>query len=206
MTLHINLLPYREARRLRAVQRIFAAWGGVLLLGLVLIAVVSTLIDNRIAEQKASQSQNKKILAKLDERLGEIKDIESRTKLVMDRLKIIDTLSRQRDLPVQLLATIGEALPEKMWLTEIATQQTRLTIVGNTLSNAMVADFMRRLDRSPHVTNVTLINIAQYKGKRGEILSQPLRTFHLAATIVIPQPPEETGKRPKAPPHKKEEH
>ncbi|MBF0455902.1 MAG: PilN domain-containing protein [Magnetococcales bacterium] len=189
MILRINLLPYREARRLQKVQAIAVAWGLTALVGLIAIFIAKGMIADHLSAQQITQKRNKEIIARLDEKLGEIKDINSRKKEVKARLEIIDTLSRQRNLPVFLLEAISLAIPDKVWLKEISTIEQTLTVIGYTLSNAMVADFMRRLDSSPHLAQVNLKNIAQSKGK--ENLDRKLREFHISAHIVMPSSPED---------------
>ena len=189
MILKVNLLPYREARRLRRVQAIFAAWGATAVLGLGIIFLVEGAISNHIIAQNTTQEKNKVTIILLDKKLGEIKDINNRKREVETRLEIIQTLGHQRNLPVHLLEAISHAIPEKVWLKKITTSNMTLTIAGNTLSNAMVADFMRRLDLSPHISKVNLSKISQLNkaGRNGK-----LREFILSATIILPTPPKES--------------
>lgn len=189
MILKVNLIPYREARRLRKVQALLVGWGLTALVGLIAIFVASSMIADQISAQKADIRKNKQVIVGLDAQLGEIKDINSRKKLVEARLAIIETLSLQKDLPVQLLEDISKAIPENVWLREITTSGVTLKIVGNTLSNAMVADFMRQLDASSRVTKVNLTSINRLKAKKAE--NQKLREFKLSATIVMPALPEQ---------------
>jgi Tfp pilus assembly protein PilN len=148
-------------------------------------------ISDHIDSQKVTMSKQTKVIAKLDAKLGEIKDINIRKKQVKARLVIIETLGLQRDLPVHLLEAISSSIPEKVWLKEVSTKGTQLVIVGFTLSNAMVADFMRKLDGSTYISQVNLNNLAKVKMDRS---SRKLREFKLSATIIVPTP-EETDKK-----------
>jgi type IV pilus assembly protein PilN len=183
MILRVNLLPYREARRLRRVQEIMVAWVATAIVGLILVFSANNWIEGHITGQGQVRDKNKKVIAKLDKKLGEIKDINSRKKQVKARLGIIETLSQQRDLPVHLLEDISRAIPKNVWLKEISTSEMSLTIVGITLSNAMVADFMRQLEKSPTMTSINLNTISQVNStKTGD---NKKREFKLNATIVL---------------------
>jgi type IV pilus assembly protein PilN len=194
MILHVNLLSYREARREKMLQTIFIAWGATALLGVGLIILAGSLISDHITAQWVVRNQKTAIIAQLDAKLGEIKDINVRKQQVKARLTVIETLGLQRDLPVHLLESISMAIPDKVWLREIATTQDMLTISGNTLSNAMVADFMRKLSNSEYISNVNLNNIALSKKASR---NNKLRNFKLSANIEMPtvKKPEKSGKK-----------
>jgi type IV pilus assembly protein PilN len=183
MILHVNLLPYREARREKLLQVILLAWAATAALGVGLIMFASSLISDHIMSQNVIKNQKTAVIAQLDKELGEIKDINVRKRQVKARLVVIDTLGLQRDLPVLLLESISMAIPDKVWLHEISTTQDTLSISGNTLSNAMVADFMRKLASSDYISNVNLNNIAQSKKASS---NNKLRNFKLSAKIVMP--------------------
>ncbi|MBF0379670.1 MAG: PilN domain-containing protein [Magnetococcales bacterium] len=185
MILHVNLLPYREARREKMIQKILIAWGMTVALGVGGIIMTNSMISDHVLEQKAIKKQKQATIAQLDAKLGEIKDINVRKQQVKARLAVIETLGLQRNLPVHLLEAISTAIPDKVWLREISTTQNTITISGFTLSNAMVADFMRKLDSSDHITNVNLNNIAQSKLAS---INNKLRNFKLSANIVLPTP------------------
>ncbi|MBF0193902.1 MAG: PilN domain-containing protein [Magnetococcales bacterium] len=192
MILRVNLLPYRDSRREKVMQIILLAWGATAVLGVGLIIFTSSYISDHILAQTAVKKQKTAVIAQLDKKLGEIKDINVRKRQVKARLAVIETLGLQRDLPVHLLESISIAIPDKVWLQEISTYQNTLSITGNTLSNAMVADFMRKLASSKYISNVNLNNIAQSKRASN---NNKLRNFKLSADIVIPtlNKPEKSG-------------
>ncbi|MBF0358361.1 MAG: PilN domain-containing protein [Magnetococcales bacterium] len=192
MILKVNLLPYREARREKMIQTIFIAWGITALVGLGLIMFAKSSISSHIDSQIVTVSNQNKVIATLDAKLGEIKDINIRKKQVKARLVIIETLGLQRDLPVHLFEVISSSIPEKVWLKEISTKGNNLTIIGFTLSNAMVADFMRKLDSSIHISQVNLNNLAKVNIDKS---NRKLREFKLSATIVVPAPKETDNKK-----------
>ncbi len=183
MKLRLNLLPYRDARRQKMAQNILAAWMGTFFLGAAIIYFVDAAVSDRILQQRIAQNRNKATIAELDEKLGEINNIKELKQQIKTRLGIIKTLGLQRNMPVFLLEAISEAIPEKIWLTEISTTGNSLSITGNTVSNSMVADFMRQLDSSPYISAVVLNNITQVLST--DKVSDKLRRFKLGATIVV---------------------
>ncbi|MBF0271440.1 MAG: PilN domain-containing protein [Magnetococcales bacterium] len=190
MKLHINLLPYRPARRLAKVNRLFMIWGAVALMGIMLAFIANSQIETHIAELTAKKTENEDTLKRLEKQLGEIADIKAKRELVKQRLELVAQLSRSRDLTLRVLDTLSQQIPEKVWLTRITTRQNALELMGEAQSNAMVADFMSALERSPHLAHVDLTRVARPAKAQSE-----MKEFTVTARIVPPPEPEDPKTR-----------
>ncbi|MBF0339710.1 MAG: PilN domain-containing protein [Magnetococcales bacterium] len=184
MRLSINLLPSRSARRLAKVNRLFALWGGVALLGVGVALGVNLHFEAHLAELNTKKAENETTLKLLEKQLGEIADIKAKRELVRQRLDLVAQLSRSRDLTLRVLDTISQQIPEKVWLTRLTTRGNTLELLGKAQSNALVADLMSALERSLHLTHVDLTRVARPAKEETE-----MKEFTVTARIQPPPEP-----------------
>ncbi len=180
--IRISLIPYREARRQKRFQAIVTAWGIVAVLGLGTAFWVDSLMTDRIKALKAQEIENTATIASLDRRLGEIKDIESKKKKIQDRMSAIRDLNQLRVLLIHVLDEVTNTIPEKIWLTRLETKQNSLRLTGLAQSNALVADFMQRMESSPYFANIELAQVTQVVMK-----GDKLKSFSLDLHIGMPK-------------------
>lgn len=182
--IHINLIPYRQARRQKLLQKILLLWGVTALAGMVLALGVDTLLTDHIAALEEEKNQRAARIVQLDAKLGEIKDINEKKKQVENRLNTIENLKKGRELPVHILDEISNAIPEKVWISNLTTRKDRLTLIGTSQSHAEVAEFMDNLERSDYFAGVNL-------GPLSTVASgiQRMRTFTLDLSITSPSAP-----------------
>ncbi|MBF0421819.1 MAG: PilN domain-containing protein [Magnetococcales bacterium] len=164
MIVTINLLPYRQARRLKKAHLILASWVGTTVAMLGILLLVHLRVTGILNEKMAQEQNNERTIANLDKQLGEVKDIRDLKSLIETKLKIISELKQLRNLPVRLIDTIIHSLPDKAWLKEVQTQGQTVKINGMAQSNAVVAVFMNNLNASPLINNVKLGQVALNSG------------------------------------------
>lgn len=183
--IRINLLPYRPARRMAMLQAIAIVWVGVALLGALLAFGVDQYMLGIIDELNQTKVKNEAVIADLDKRLGEVKDLEAKIAAVEKRLHTIAMLRKGRELSVRLMEQITRQIPEKAWLTALSTKDGKLVVSGKAESSADVAQFMNQLKTSPFIASVELTQVSQAVEK-GSI---KMRSFSLAAPMR--KPPED---------------
>lgn len=188
MIVSINLLPYRPARRLRQANFILASWGATAVATVAVLFLVHFQVTSYKESLDAKSVANEATIASLEQKLGEVKDIRELKKFIEMKLKIVETLSQARNLPVRLVDETIRALPEKIWLNGFNTAGPSLKLVGMAQSNAVVADFMRNLGASPFINNVKLDQVQQNESK------MKVKTFSLSAGFAVPVDDSATGK------------
>jgi len=181
----INLLPYREARRLKKANLIIASWGATALATAGILFLVHLQFTGHLDDLEAQSRANEATIADLDQKLGEVKNIRELKKFIETKLKIIDELKQTRNLPVRIIDEVVRALPEKGWLKELQIQDRTLKLGGMAQSNAVVANFMNNLSASPFISNVKLGQVSLNTAK------DKVKTFNLESTFAPPKPPEE---------------
>ncbi len=85
---------------------------------------------------------------------SELKTAEEETKL-LEKKQLLQTKLRvlressQGDRPFsEVLAKLSELLPEEVWITKLSYNQEKMTLVGLTLNNELIVNFMDELNRS----------------------------------------------------------
>jgi type IV pilus assembly protein PilN len=162
----INLLPWREMRRRQISVQILRgsllAWA---LMGLVVL--FAHLHMNGLIQQQQERNQYlKDEIAKLDDQIKKIRDIEEKKRALLARMEVIQRLQADRTQIVHVFDDLVHKLPEGMYLTSIEKRDKNITLKGVAQSNARISAFMRSLDSSEWFANANLdvINVARQQG------------------------------------------
>lgn len=92
----------------------------------------------------------------------EIKELKTKKELASKRLTLLKRLEEERHGPVKLLEKLVTALPaNQLWITALKETDGEIRIDGLSLSNQILADFMKRLDGLPAVVRVDLVQSSQ---------------------------------------------
>ncbi len=145
---HINLLPWREELR-KEQKKQFAILSllTVVLAGLVLL-YAHLYIGGLLDDQNARNEYLKTETAALDQRIKEIKDLETTRAKLQARINIIQQLQRSRPSVVHLFDELARTLPNGVYLSGIAQKDLGVTVTGVAQSNARVSAFMRNVEDS----------------------------------------------------------
>lgn len=156
MIMEINLLPHREARRAADLRESIA----LLVLGLVVLAggifFMHKSVRSEIASAQANVTQLEADIAKFKPQQQLVETFKARKKELQDKLDVIGSLETARSGPVRMLDELSSNVPERLWLTAIATKGSAIRLEGQSLDTGVVADFLRVLNASPYFVNVDL--------------------------------------------------
>ena len=144
----INLLPWREALRKEKKRQFASVVGGAVLLMLAIIGYAHVHVSGLIEYQNSRNSFLEKEIAKVDEKIKEIRELETEKKQLLNRMNVIQELQTRRPMVVHMLDQLVRALPEGVYLTKLDQKGADLTLDGIAQSNARVSAFMRNLDES----------------------------------------------------------
>lgn len=184
----INLLP-KEARKRVGI------WDQIIIIILVVIATVvgivvwNSWLNGQIDQLNENIAKTQQRLKELEKVIAEIKEFERQRQALEDKLKVIGKLEKEQQLPIHLLDELYVTLEEDLWLMNFSQAGMNLTITGNALSNPVVADYVRSLEKSSYFSNVDLrFTRAVTMGTR------EIRNFQITSTLTPPQEqPEETS-------------
>lgn len=112
----------------------------------------------------------------------EMKSIEEQEKKISTRLNLVKELQMSRIGPVNVLDAIGQALPQRVWLTNLELSlggTNQLQLNGKSYSSEEVAEFVAKLNTSVYFENVNLDNISTQKDADA---AASVKAFFLMAT------------------------
>jgi type IV pilus assembly protein PilN len=189
--IRINLLSAREAADeagRRRDERLVVI-GAVALVGVLLAAELTSRI--RLVPIRSQMARLTTEVAALEEKTKELNALEAQRGELEEKLKTIATLEARKVGPVQVLANLGDAAPDALWLLEFTESGGLGTVSGLALDNQTIATFMRNLGSSPYFSNVDLVEATQ-----SEQDGVPLKRFIVNARLSYtgkPLPPAPAG-------------
>jgi len=144
----INLLPWREELRNQRNQEFGVVAGisaGVAVLIIVGIsAFYGQLINNQESRNKFMQGE----IAKLDNKIKEIKELKAKKERLLQRITTIQQLQTNRTEIVHLFDETVKAVPDGVYLRSLKQSGSKLTITGIAESNTRVSEFVRNIEAS----------------------------------------------------------
>lgn len=177
--IRINLLPYRTQRRQRQILQHIAVLFGVLLVTGLSLFLVDLYKTSELTSLQNELSNIRAQNAVLMKQIGKIRDLDKLRADVERKLELVDKLQKGRFHSLVTLNELALVIPENVWLTDISEKESLLSISGLGESNKAIANFMRSLDQSSILSNVSLKTIT-----RTEIGNVPVRSFSLTMQRV----------------------
>jgi type IV pilus assembly protein PilN len=162
----INLLPWRDELR-REQTRQFVS---MLAISAVFTAAIVLLVYVNIAKMIDRQDYRNTLLtteiAKLEEQLKQIAELESTKAELLSRMEIIQSLQQKRPQVVHVFDEIVRTLPEGIYLTNLKQTGDNFEFTGISESNGRVSAYMRNIDASDWMKDPRL-KIIEAKRKDG---------------------------------------
>lgn len=143
------------------------------------------------ADITAAQAETRRLHSVL-EQVGEF---EKRRTLLQQRVALIEDLRKGQSGPVHLLDELSRALPERLWITQMKTQNGDVRLEGRTTSLTALSDFVGNLESSGYFTRPVEILDSQVETQREQPGSIPgdVVKFSVRAQFALP------GSTPAAP-------
>ncbi len=155
--MNINLLPWREARRLARKRSFNQSLVLSALLGILVAFVIMLALENMLAKQLSRNTVLENENHKLDVQIKEIADLGEEIKKLKDREETIKNLQAIRYQPVHLLDELIDLTPSGVILKSIK-QSEIITVIGFAQSNARISEFLHNIEMDSHyLTKPTLL-------------------------------------------------
>lgn len=156
---HINLLPWREARRRRRQQQFLGVLAAAVGLTVAGVYLGHSYMQGLIDQQQARNERIEQEIALLDKQIREIQDLQETKRQLLARMRIIEQLQQQRTEIVHLFEELVATLPEGVYLTALKQEGDSLLLDGMAQSNARVSTYMKNLDKSSWLRDPQLLVI-----------------------------------------------
>jgi type IV pilus assembly protein PilN len=148
MSIRVNLLPHREARRKRQKNAFFALTGVSVLVGGALVLLVWSVLEGYLGSQRARNDMIAAENGKLDVQIKEIASLRSEIDALRARQKAVEDLQADRNQPVFLLDELTRQTPEGIYLKSVRQEDRKVNVTGWAASNERVSEFLRNLQNN----------------------------------------------------------
>ena len=198
--IRINLLPIKELQAEVTRRREIVV--GSLVLGFALLILLGSYLyqSYQLSSLEKELAGLRTELQVLNAKVKEVADLQVKIKDLRGKQKIIEDLNNKKSGPVLVMASLSQATPASLWLTDLREGGGNVTMNGLATDNETVANFMRSLATSKHFVNIELIETTQGAGP-----TAALKKFAIKARVVYRPPPPPPADTKATTPGKKEE-
>ena len=186
----INLLPWREARRLQRQRELIGMLVVAALFGAVIVFGVYTEIDNRIKYQQERNQYLRDEIAQLKKAAEEMEELRKVKNRLVDRLNVVQKLQTVRPGMVRMLDELVRRVPQDIYLTGFKTATNQVTLNGIARSDNVISDFMRDLKSSEaNLFGEPVLQVIETRSMN----NVPARVFELIVPLRLGGEAEQTG-------------
>ena len=178
----INLLPWREERRMGKKKTFLQVLAGVLVFAVVIIIGCDRYFNVAIDSQKARNSFLTREIKELESQISEISQLREDHGKLLARMTVIQNLQGNRPIIVRLFDEMARQLAPGVFFTSLELQGKVLTIEGIAESNTQISTQLRNFTDSNWFDkpNVTEIQADQRYGRQAS-------RFVLSVEQSVPQ-------------------
>lgn len=162
----INLLNWREKLRVIQNTRFYVASGVVAVICMLLTFVVYGVIGGMISAQQNDITYLTDQMKGVDEKIKELKDLQTQKDLLLERQKVIESLQDSRPFVVRLFDGIVRVIPDGIVLDEMSRKGNDLTLKGTSDSNATIAKMMANVQLLKWVKDAKLGELKSAKADK----------------------------------------
>ena len=156
----INLLPHREAAKLKRKESFFVSLAASALLGGLLAGLIFLWYQVQITDQQARNTILRSENARLDMQIKDVATLQKEISGLRSRQEAVEDLQAERNLPVHLLNEIVKQVPDGVFIKNLKQEGSLVALTGVAQSNERVAEFLRNLSsENPYVTKPELVEI-----------------------------------------------
>jgi type IV pilus assembly protein PilN len=155
----INLLPWRAEQRAKRKKDFMTAVLAAVLIGGGAVYATKLVMQSRINGQNQRNTLLRTEIAKLDEQIAEIRNLQAQRDRLVARMEVIDSLQRSRPEIVHVFDEIVNVMPPGAFLTSVKQQQGRIEFAGVAESNSRVATLLRNVAGSEWLKDQGLVDV-----------------------------------------------
>lgn len=179
--IRINLVPQKRNRRQETVRTELTFVGGGALLLFVMLGLIHGVAMTRVNTIASENAALEREISQLKEVAAEV-DAAEKFKADLERkLQVIKQLKANKSGPVRMLDELAMSTPDKLQLSSLEEKSGRIKIVGISVSNEVISQFLSNLEQSEYFTDVYLNAIEQTERE-----GVRLKGFLLTARLVVP--------------------
>ena len=178
----INLLPWREDLRQERQKQFMSLLVLMVILSGAIVGLIHFQMNSKIEYQNSRNKFMSTEIAKLDNEIAEIRELQKVRKSLIERMDVIQDLQKSRPSIVHMFSELVTTVPNGVYLKSMEQVEDTLKINGEAESNARVSSYMRNLNGSEWLKdpNLDVIKIEDIKVTR-------ISSFILSVKQTSPQ-------------------
>tara|TARA_B110000091_G_C13777259_1_gene459427 strand:- start:615 stop:1199 length:585 start_codon:yes stop_codon:yes gene_type:complete len=145
---HINLLPWRESRRVDHKKNYLTLLFVLALSAIGLMFTAGNVLEKMIDNQNYRNNFIEQQTALLDQQIEKIKNIKKDKEAIEQRMALIEQLESSRNAVPIVLDELVRLVPHGLSFRSFSRQGNLIEVLGVSESNNRLADFMRQLQES----------------------------------------------------------
>lgn len=145
---HINLLPWRESRRVEHKKNYLTLLAALALIAIGLTFAAGYVLDKMTDNQNYRNNFIMQQTAVLDQQIQQIKNIKKDKEAIEQRMALIEQLESSRNAVPIVLDELVRLVPHGLSFRSFSRRGNLIEILGISESNNRLADFMRQLENS----------------------------------------------------------
>ena len=153
---HVNLLPWRAARRKQREREFYMQLGASFVVALGVLLLWTFWMDQRIDNQNDRNAYLQGEIKQVDVGIAKIKDLDKVRDHLLARKQIIEQLQADRSQMVHLFDELVKTIPSSARLRGLKQTGQSMSLDGVAQSNASVAEYMRNIGSSQWMGHVDL--------------------------------------------------
>ena len=183
----INLLPHREAAKIRRKRDFNVALVAAVLAGAVIAGLGYAWLQRELATQESRNSFIKAENAKLDETIKDVATLEEEIQALTERQKAVEDLQSDRNMPVFMINELVRYMPDGMYLKGLKQEGMTVTLTGIAQSNERVSELLKNLNtESKTLVKPQLIEIVASSLSLSKTEQRPVFNFKIQAKLNRP--------------------
>jgi type IV pilus assembly protein PilN len=177
----INLLPWREARRVNRQRQLIGMLVAAALFGAGIVFLVYTEIAHRIEYQQERNNYLRGEIARLKKAAEEMQELQKTKTRLIERLSVIQKLQAVRPGMVRMLDELVRLVPQDIYLTGFKTANNQVTLNGIARSDDIISKFMRDLKSAADLFGEPVLQIIETRN----VNNVQARVFELVVPLKL---------------------
>lgn len=159
----VNLLPVKKKRRARQMPTFLILSVVISVVTAAVLAYAVYSLNAQVTTKKRMIAENEKKIAQLKEKIKAVADYEKRNEEYRKRRDLVEKLSRNRTIPVEMLDEVSSLLPKGVWLRSLSLSGDNVSLMATGFTNTDVVQFVNNCKHSKMFADVYLIQSVQTK-------------------------------------------
>jgi type IV pilus assembly protein PilN len=152
----VNLLLVKKKKKQKPVPAFLISTVFITLATVAILAYLIFFFSGRVTEREAKVRENETKISELKKRLKDVEDFEKVNANFQKQKDIIETLGKNKTLPVKILDETSNLLPVGVWLTSMEIKGDNISLGCTAFTNTDVVNYVDNLKNSKFFTDVYL--------------------------------------------------